>query len=264
MFSLRKNPMNSRWEQINRIYDVALEVAEEERPAFLERNCQDDGELRREVESLFAYDKPAQQFINQPALQLTAEKLASEPPSLLGRKLGPYQILATLGAGGMGEVYKARDTRLNRTVAIKVLPRHLSERADLRQRLEREARAIAKLNHPQICALYDIGREEGIDFLVMEYLEGETLSARLKKGPLPTEQLLRTAIEIGTGSGPSSSTRRDSSGSKAGQHHADEDRGRSCWILGWRKRSTRWRTGARASVDAAGERLPVRRPKARA
>ena len=98
----------------------------------------------------------------------------------------------------MGEVYKARDSRLNRTVAIKVLPRHLSERPDLRHRFEREARAIANLNHPQICALYDIGREDGIDFLVMEYLEGETLSARLKKGPLPTEQLLRTAIEIGT------------------------------------------------------------------
>ena len=96
----------------------------------------------------------------------------------------------------MGEVYKARDTRLNRTVAIKVLPRHLSERPDLRQRFEREARAIANLNHPQICALYDIGREDGIDFLVMEYLEGETLSKRLKKGPLPTAQLLRTAIEI--------------------------------------------------------------------
>ena len=98
----------------------------------------------------------------------------------------------------MGEVYKAKDTRLNRTVAIKVLPRLLSERADLRQRFEREARAIASLNHPNICALYDIGRQDGIDFLVMEYLEGETLSKRLKKGPLPTEQLLRTAIEIAT------------------------------------------------------------------
>src|SRR5262249_5524220 len=103
-----------------------------------------------------------------------------------------------LGSGGMGEVYGARDTRLNRTVAIKVLPRHLSKRPDLRHRFEREARAIANLNHPQICALYDIGREDGIDFLVMEYLEGQTLSKRLKQGPLPTEQLLPTAIEVAT------------------------------------------------------------------
>ena len=189
---------SNRWEQINRIYDAALEVAEAERPAFLERNCQGDEELRREVESLLAYDKQAQQFIDRPALQLAAEKLSNEPPSLIGRKLGPYQIQVALGAGGMGEVYKARDTRLNRTVAIKVLPRYLSERADLRQRFEREARAIAGLNHSNICALYDIGRQDGIDFLVMEYLEGETLSKRLKKGPLPTAQLLRAAIEIAT------------------------------------------------------------------
>src|SRR5262249_37815135 len=151
-----------------------------------------------EVESLLAYDRQAERFINQPALQATAEKLASEPPSLVGRKLGPYQIQSVLGAGGMGEVYKAKETRLNRRVAIKVLRRYLSERADLRQRFEREARAIAGLNHPNICALHDIGREEGIDFLVMEYVDGETLSHRLRKGPLPTEQLLRTAVEIAT------------------------------------------------------------------
>ena len=98
-------------------------------------------------------------FIDRPAMQMAAEKLADEPPSLLGSKLGPYQIQVLLGAGGMGEVYKARDTRLNRIVAIKVLPRHLLERSDLRQRFEREARAIASLDHPHICALYDIGRE---------------------------------------------------------------------------------------------------------
>jgi eukaryotic-like serine/threonine-protein kinase len=190
--------MTDRWEEINRIYDAALELAEEARPGFLENNCRGNEELRREVESLLAYDKQAQQFIDRPALQLAAEKLSNEPPSLIGRKLGPYQIQVALGAGGMGEVYKARDTRLNRTVAIKVLPRLLSERADLRQRFEREARAIAGLNHSNICALYDIGRQDGIDFLVMEYLEGETLSKRLKKGPLPAVQLLRTAIEIAT------------------------------------------------------------------
>ncbi len=96
----------------------------------------------------------------------------------------------------MGEVFTARDTRLNRTVAIKVLPKHFSERADLRLRFEREARASASLNHAHMCALYDIGQERGTDFLVMEYLEGETLSLRLKRGPLPTKEVLRYAIEI--------------------------------------------------------------------
>jgi eukaryotic-like serine/threonine-protein kinase len=188
--------MTDRWEEINRIWDAALGLSEEERPAFLERNCQGDEELRREVESLLAYDQQAQKFLDRPALQVTGEKLAGEPPSLVGRQLGPYQILGVLGAGGMGEVFTARDTRLNRTVAIKVLPKHFSERADLRQRFEREARAIASLNHPHICAIYDIGQERGIDFLVMEYLEGETLSQRLKRGRMLTDEVLRCAIEI--------------------------------------------------------------------
>lgn len=113
-----------------------------------------------------------------------------------GTQLGPYEILPAIGAGGMGEVYKARDTRLDRFVAIKVLPAHLADRTDLRERFEREAKTIASLKHPHICVLYDIGRQDGIDYLVMEYLEGETLAARLLKGPLPLEQVLRYATEI--------------------------------------------------------------------
>ena len=96
----------------------------------------------------------------------------------------------------MGEVYRARDTRLQRTVAIKVLPAHLSSNSDLRQRFEREARAISSLNHPHICTLYDIGTQDGVDYLVMEYLEGETLARKLDKGQLPPEQLLKYGIEI--------------------------------------------------------------------
>jgi eukaryotic-like serine/threonine-protein kinase len=115
---------------------------------------------------------------------------------LPGRRLGPYEILSAIGAGGMGEVYKARDTRLNRIVAIKVLPAHLADRAELRERFEREARTIASLNHPHICTLHDIGHQDEIDFLVMEYLEGETLAQRLAKGSLPLEQVLQYAIEI--------------------------------------------------------------------
>jgi Tol biopolymer transport system component len=117
-------------------------------------------------------------------------------PILPGRRLGPYEILSSIGAGGMGEVYKARDTRLDRIVAIKVLPTHLADRAELRERFEREAHTIANLNHPHICTLFDIGQQDGIDYLVMEYLEGETLAHRLLKGGLSLEQVLQYAIEI--------------------------------------------------------------------
>ena len=114
-----------------------------------------------------------------------------------GTRLGPYEITGTLGAGGMGEVYKAQDTRLHRAVAIKVLPPHLRDHAELKQRFEQEARAIASLEHAHICVLHDIGHDGGTDFLVMEYLEGETLADRLAKGPLPLDDALRCAIAIG-------------------------------------------------------------------
>src|ERR1700745_3516018 len=117
-------------------------------------------------------------------------------PLAPGTRLGPYEILAPLGAGGMGEVYRARDTRLDRTVAIKILPAHSSSNPDARQRLEREARAVSSLNHPNICTLHDIGHQDGTDFLVMECLEGETLADRLEKGALPFEQVLRIGAEV--------------------------------------------------------------------
>jgi serine/threonine protein kinase len=100
-------------------------------------------------------------------------------------RLGPYEIQDAVGAGGMGEVYRAKDTRLHRLVAIKVLPEHLSNSPKLRERFEREARSISALSHSNVCTLYDVGHEDGLDFLVLEYLEGDTLAERLKKGPLP-------------------------------------------------------------------------------
>src|SRR5215471_9322020 len=113
-----------------------------------------------------------------------------------GTMLGPYRILDLAGAGGMGEVYRATDTRLDRIVAIKALPPHLSKDSELRDRFEREARAVAALNHPHICMLYDVGQQDGIDFLVMEFLEGETLAARLGRGSIPLTQALKYAVEI--------------------------------------------------------------------
>src|ERR1700682_6304708 len=113
-----------------------------------------------------------------------------------GTKLGPYEIQSALGAGGMGEVYRARDARLGRDVAVKVLPANLSSDPSLRQRLEREAKAVSKLSHPHICTLHDIGHQDGVDFLVMELVEGETLEHRLTKGPLLPEQTIRFAAQI--------------------------------------------------------------------
>ena len=118
---------------------------------------------------------------------------------LAGTRLGPYEILGPIGAGGMGEVYKANDTRLDRTVAIKVLREQLALSPERKQRFEREAKAISKLNHPHICILYDVGNEDGADYLVMEYIEGETLAERLKKGALPLDKALEYGIQIADG-----------------------------------------------------------------
>src|SRR6266576_2747261 len=114
----------------------------------------------------------------------------------LGTKLGPYEIVSPLGAGGMGEVYRARDARLDRTVAIKSLPAQFSADPVHKQRFEREAKTISQLNHPHICVLHDIGHQDGIDYLVMECVEGETLAKRLEKGPLALEQVLKLGAQI--------------------------------------------------------------------
>src|ERR1700722_765222 len=116
-------------------------------------------------------------------------------PLPAGTTLGPYQIQSPLGAGGMGEVYKAKDTRLDRTVAIKILAAHLSSSPEIKQRFEREARTVSSLNHAHICQLYDVGSQDGTEFLVMEFLEGETLADRLRKGALPLGELLKVATE---------------------------------------------------------------------
>jgi eukaryotic-like serine/threonine-protein kinase len=117
-------------------------------------------------------------------------------PLVVGARLGPYEILSAIGAGGMGEVYKARDTRLDRVVAIKVLTESLAADSQFRERLDREARTISQLTHPHICALYDVGKQDGTAYLVMEYLEGETLADRLTRGALRLDQAMSIAIDL--------------------------------------------------------------------
>src|SRR5260370_24826472 len=145
--------------------------------------------MRLEVESLLAAQEEAgRSFLEFPGSE--AEVLA------IGTRLGPYEILSLLGEGGMGTVYKARDSRLERFVAIKLLRADLADRPELRERFIREARTVARLNHPHICTLHDVGHQDNSDFLVMEYLEGETLAERLERGPLPLDEVLRHATEI--------------------------------------------------------------------
>jgi serine/threonine protein kinase len=180
--------------QIESLCLEALARRAEERAAFLDEACAGDAELRREVEALLAR---ADGFLETPAWEAAS-------PLQAGARLGPYEIQAAVGHGGMGEVYKARDTRLDRTVAIKILPSEFTADPGRRARFEREARAVAGLNHPHVCALYDIGEgvlpnpdpripnAVAVHFLVMEYLAGETLAARLEKGPLPLGHALRS------------------------------------------------------------------------
>jgi serine/threonine-protein kinase len=178
---------------VEEICDGALDLAGVDREAFVTSRCGGDESLRHEVDALLAHARTADQFLAGGVNAFAAHVLTVPPASLVGRQVGPYRITSLLGAGGMGEVYKACDTRLDRTVAIKVLPSADPER---KARFEREAKTIAALQHPHICTLHDLGHQDGTDYLVLEYLEGETLAQRLERGPLKLDDALKTAIEI--------------------------------------------------------------------
>jgi Tol biopolymer transport system component len=183
-----------RWRRVELIYDDAISREGADRARFLDGACGGDEALRRDIESLLDADREVGDFLETPAADiLERERRAS---ALTGRQLGPYRIESLIGSGGMGEVYAAQDTRLDRRVAVKVLPPHFADRPESRQRFEREAKAIGALSHPHICALYDVGTDEGTSFLVMELLEGETLDQRLLRGPLPLAEAVQDAIEI--------------------------------------------------------------------
>lgn len=194
---MKKAMTPERWKEIEQIYQQAQQRDAPARLAFLDNACAGDAELRRQVESLLKADNDAESFLDTPALNLAAQMIADEQkPSLVGKQISHYKIIERVGAGGMGEVYRARDTRLGRDVAIKVLPSHFAADDQLRRRFEREARAISSLSHPHICAIYDIGHEDGINFLVLEYVVGETLAVHLAKGAMAMDRVLRYAIEI--------------------------------------------------------------------
>ena len=200
------------WQQVSRLYHDVLGRAEEERAAFLHEACGDDEALRREVESLLAQERSAEGFLSVPAVDMAAKLMYDESDtSMIGKQVGGYQILSLLGTGGMGEVYRARDTKLGRDVAIKVLPSFFANDPDRLARFAREARLLAALNHPHIATIHGLEEADGVRALVMELVEGPTLAEKLAQGSrrsvkagLPLSEALKigAADRRGARSGP--------------------------------------------------------------
>ncbi len=191
------NMKPEHWPQIEQLYHAALERAPDERAAFLAESCAGNQTLRQEVESLLAYDERAAHFIASPPDELAAEIVAAaQPPSLIGANLDHYQILALLGKGGMGEVYQARDNRLDRTVALKILPIEVAADKERMQRFVREAKAASALNHPHVATIYEIGAAEGVSFIAMEYVEGQSLAAKINGHPLAINEIVELGSQI--------------------------------------------------------------------
>jgi eukaryotic-like serine/threonine-protein kinase len=190
-----------RWQVVKQLCNAALDREACERAAFLAQACQGDEELRREVESLLAQEKSAEGFLESPALEVAAAALAMRhvgegEPSLVGREMGSYRILSLLGAGGMGEVYRALDTKLGRNVAIKVLPAAFVRDPNRLSRFQREAKMLASLNHPNIATIHGLEQSDGVHYLVMELVTGQTLAERLRAGPLAIKELLDLCIQV--------------------------------------------------------------------
>src|SRR5438309_269840 len=189
--------MPDRWQKIEELYHSAREKEECQRVAFLEEACGGDEALRREIESLLAEEEKGAKFMDSPALEVAAKEMAQDRTrSLLGQRLGSYQVACLLGKGGMGEVYQARDTKLQRDVAIKVLPKAFVDSPDRLVRFRREAQLLASLNHPNIATIHGLEESAGVHYLVLELVPGETLGERLESGPVRVEETLRICIQI--------------------------------------------------------------------
>src|SRR5262245_53646943 len=186
-----------RWRQVDQVFQEALERAPEERAAFVSEACGGDDSLRREVETLLAFDGETGDYIDAPAYQLMARLMAEdEPRSLAGKSIGHYQIISLVGKGGMGHVYRARDTKLDRVVALKILPEEMSADSERMRRFVREAKAASALNHPNVAHIYEIGEAEGVNFIAMEYVEGQTLAAKINGRPLAASEIVGIGSQI--------------------------------------------------------------------
>jgi eukaryotic-like serine/threonine-protein kinase len=183
------------WQRAEKLFHAALELSPEARRAFLDKACSEDTELRNQIERLLSQDEQAGSFLEKPALAGAAD-MPGARGSLVGRQLGPYRILSSLGAGGMGEVYRARDSKLGRDVAVKTLTPQFSGDPERIARFQREAKLLASLNHPNIAAIYGLEESKGTGFLVLELVEGDTLADQIKAGPIPVEEALKLALQI--------------------------------------------------------------------
>ena len=192
--------ISDNWEDVFAVFDAALSTSGVARDELLERKCSGNARLRDKVESLLAAHRDADGFLSGGQVRATqASGGPSSPVSRIlapGTRIGVFEVESFAGAGGMGEVYRARDTRLDRHVALKILSPDATTDIRSRARLAYQARVIARLSHPHICALHDIGHHDGVDFLVMEYLDGETLASRLRRAPLPVAEAVRIAMQI--------------------------------------------------------------------
>ena len=221
------------WEDVFVVFDAALATSGVERDGFLVRECGDNARLREKVESLLAAHRDAEGFLS--GGQVRATRASGGPSSPVfqilapGTRIGVFEVEGFAGAGGMGEVYRARDTRLDRHVALKILSPDATTDIRARARLAYEARAIARLSHPHICALHDIGHHDGVDFLVMEYLDGETLASRLRRAPLPVAEAVRIAIADRGRARRGTYRRHRAQRSQAGQHHAGDRQRQQGW-----------------------------------
>ncbi len=186
-----------RWKTVKRLYEAALAIEAPRRTAFLDDACAEDATLRDEVQSLLAYEQAAGVFMESPALEVVARGMSRESSeTLLGRTLAHYQVQSLLGAGGMGEVYLAHDSRLERTVALKILPPDLAMDGERMQRFVREARAASALNHPNVATIYELGESDDVLFIAMEYVEGETIAARVSDRVFTAPEIVDIAIQV--------------------------------------------------------------------
>ncbi|MFN7999138.1 MAG: protein kinase [Bryobacteraceae bacterium] len=184
-----------RWHRIEQIFEEARHLAPSQRSDFLVKTCENDEPLRREIESLLAYEAKSGSLFKNPALHVAAADLAAEQSHMVGRQLGPYHLVSLLGRGGMGEVYRAADKRLGRDVAVKVLPADVTQK--MRDRFAQEARAAGHLNHPNIVSVYDVGHDEGVSYIVSELVEGKSLREMI--GALPFKKVIDFIEQIGEG-----------------------------------------------------------------
>ena len=181
------------WQQVRNIFDGALKHAPDERPRFLDKVCANDEELRREVESLLSSLDSAESFMETPAVAKVADIIEAETNKLkTGKRFGHYEIIEQIGAGGMGEVFLAQDKKLDRKVALKVLPSEFARDAYQMSRFVREAKSASVLNHPNIITIYEIGEADGVHFIATEFIEGKTLSAYKSSN----QKSLKTDLEI--------------------------------------------------------------------